>query len=836
MASQDSENQVNSSTNQTDLNQRLSEIKAGYVDKLPEKLDQIERLWNKLRFFNWTYDGLKLLYSITHTLAGNGKTFGFDEVSEHSKKIADTLQNYLSSNEIPNTAQQNEISFLIEQLLKTNTQANSAQIKDTDPSPSAEIKIQTALKRHTHEVYIVDDDEHVADFLAAQLEASGYQTQCFYNVSDVIQQIKEKVPSALVLDIMFPGNNDMQGILASEQIQSFVGKHIPTIFISARTDITARLSALRAKGNAYFNKPVDPDKLISKLDDLIISKTSIGRIAIIDDDELLSERNSIILKKYHYDTLVINQPLHALEQIQKFKPDLILMDIHMPDINGLELAQIIKQDEAYITTPILFLSADKTEAVRQASMTISGDEFLSKDISQSELLRKIHTRLVSSSIVKSQLKEFSKKDVSTGLVTRKYFLSLIEKCISEADNKASLHLMNISIDHFEFIAKQVGLLDFDSFINHLVETLAHYLNPTDIACHITDNTIAVLCPEDYQTAEAIAEDIIKAASSEPFEHNDIRTEFTVSIGIAEINEDSTTTEQVLTQVEQAVDQAQSQGGNQLHKYALTELDDSSASIASPDLVTRIYQAVDQRQFKLVFQPIIGMGDNNDEHYEVLLRLVDSKNKLYLPAQFFPVIKQNNLFHEVDRWVVENTLDVYANNPKMKVRGNFFIKLSGDSLSKGAFSIWVNNCINSAGLLGENRITFEIPEADILTRNKDTKKFITHLPRPTCQFAIDHFGSTEHSLKLLEEYKVDYVKLSGELVNKIQTDKEASDKIQNLIKHAQEAKVDIIAGSLEDPKTLTLLWAWGVRHFQGYFIHSPNEELDYDFSSHNHALD
>ncbi len=832
MATQEPHNGASVEAGQADLGERLAGIRETYAEKLPEKLDQIERLWNKLRYFNWTTEGLKMLYTITHTLAGNGKTFGFESVSDISRKISDHLQTYLGSNEIPDTTQQNEISLLVEQLLKTSPRPADKPVEEL----STEIKVTTKLKRHTHQVYIVDDDEHVADFLAAQLDAAGYQTQCFYNVSDAIQQIKENVPSALVMDIMFPGETNMQGILAAEQIESIVGKHIPTLFISARSDLTARLGALRAKGNAYFNKPVDPDRLVTKLDELILSKKSIGRIAIIDDDEFVSQKNSIILKKYHYETLVVNQPLHALEEIQKFKPDLILMDIHMPDINGLELAQIIKQDETYMTTPILFLSADKTEAVKQASMTISGDEFLTKDISQNQLLRKIHSRLVSSTIIRSQLKEVSKKDVSTGLVTRKYFFSLLEKAIAEADSNTNLHLIHITIDHFEFIAKQVGLLNFDNFISHLIENITPYLNTSDIACHVADQTIAILCPEDIQTVTAIADDIIQNVSAHSFNQGDSGTEYTVSVGIAEINEQSTSIDQVLTQVEHATRQAQAQGGNQYHLYALKSLDDSSTSLVSPNLVTRIYKAVDERRFKLVFQPIIGMGDKNDEHYEVLLRLVDENNKLYLPAQFFPVIRENNLFHEVDRWVVENTLDVYANNPKMKVRGNFFIKLSGESLSKGAFSIWVNNCINSTGLLGENRVTFEIPEADIITRNKDTRKFITHLPRPTCQFAIDHFGSTEHSESLLEEFKVDYVKLSGELINKIHSDNQASIKLQNLIKKAQDANVEVIAGSLEDPKTLTMLWAWGVRYFQGYFIHSPNEELDYDFSSQNHTLE
>ena len=835
MFPQDKDNLHNSSQQQANLNDKLASIKQSYTDALPEKLDQIERLWNKLRFFNWSSEALKLLFSIVHTLAGNGKTFGFEKVSRYCSTIANQLQTYLVNGDIPNSEKQGEISQLIEQLVKTYKQPSSRI--DTEPrTESVELSQSKELNRHIHSVYIVDDDKHIADLLSAKIEAAGYQVKTFYTVTDCLEEIKTSIPSTLVMDVMFQGQPDMQGILAAEYIKEIAGNYIPTIYISARHDITARLGALRAKGRGFLNKPINPELLIDKVDDLILSSKSIARIAIIDDDKHVSERNALILQKYNYETLVINVPLHALEKMQKFKPDLILMDIHMPDINGLELAQIIKQDENYLMTPILFLSADKSDAVKQASMTISGDEFLAKDITQKELLQKIHSRLVNVSIIKTKIQDISKKDNATDLVNRKYFFNLLEKTIAETNTNNSIYLIHISIDHFDIISKQVGLLHFDDFTKYILNIIKKSLNVSDVACHLTDQTIAVLCAEDLTTIQQISEKLIKTAASTPFIIDDIKTDFTLSVGLAEINQYSTNSEQVITQVEQAVSQAQAQGGNQVHKYAIKSIDDSSASIVSPELVSRIYQAVDEKRFKLVFQPVIGMGDSNDEHYEVLLRLVDSKDKLYLPGQFFPIIKQNNLVHEVDRWVVENTLAVYANNSKMKIRGNFFIKLTGESLSKGAFSIWVNNCINATGLLGKNRITFEIPEPDILTRNRDTRKFITHLPRPICKFAIDHFGSTEHSLKLLNELNIDYIKLDGALVNKILTDKEASNHVQSLVKAAQELKIGVIAGTLEEPKTLTMLWAWGVRYFQGYFIHSPNEELNYDFASHNQSIE
>ena len=834
MSSQEQNNLQNTSTKSVALSNKLSNIKKSYASALPEKLDQIERLWNKLRYFNWSAEGLKLLFSIVHTLAGNGKTFGFEEVTKYCSSIANLLQEYLVSGKIPNSETQDDISQLIELLVKTYK--HSPAQNDVDASKeSEEVKHSKEFNRHAHSVYIVDDDKHVADLLATKMEAAGYQVKVFYSVQDCLEEIQTAIPSTLVMDVMFQGQPDMQGILAADQIAEIAGKHIPTIYISARRDITARLSALRAKGRAFLNKPINPDSLIEKVDDLILNSKNIAHIAIIDDDELVSEHTSLILQKYDYKTLVINKPLHALEQIQKFQPDLILMDIHMPDINGLELAQIIKQDENYLMTPILFLSADKSDVVKQASMTISGDEFLSKDISPNDLLKKIHSRLANASIVKSKIQEISKKDSASDFVNRKYFFTVLEKAIAEANAETHVYLLHINIDHFESISKQVGLLHFENFSRHILKIVSNALYSSDIACHLTDQTIAILSTENLKAVKQFSDKLINAAIRSPFVMDDIKTDFSLSIGFTEINQHSTNSEQVIAQVEQAVAQAQVQGGSQLYEYANETSDTSSAYTATPDLLNRIYQAVEEKRFKLVFQPIIGMGESNDEHYEVLLRLVDSKDKLYLPDQFFPVIKQNNLAQDVDRWVVENTLDVYASNSKMKVSGNFFVKLTVESLLKDDFPGWINNFINDSQLPGENRITFEIPEQDILTYSRDTRIFISHLPRPTCKFAIDHFGTTEHSEKLLNELVIDYIKLDGALINKILTDDKASKHVQSLIKTAQSLDIGVIASSLEDPKTLTMLWAWGVRYFQGYFIHSPNEELNYDFASQDQSL-
>ena len=160
----------------------------------------------------------------------------------------------------------------------------------------------------------------------------------------------------------------------------------------------------------------------------------------------------------------------------------------------------------------------------------------------------------------------------------------------------------------------------------------------------------------------------------------------------------------------------------------------------------------------------------------------------------------------------------------------FIKISGESISKGTFLPWVSNVVNSAKLRGEHRLVFEVAESDVITRIKETENFISGLGKPVCEFAIDHYGTTDQSIKIVKELPVDYVKIHGAMVNQISQDEKIRERVKNLIETAESEGAKVIIGSLEDPKTLSILWEWGIRRFQGYFIKAPHESLDYDFDS------
>src|SRR5690606_31890574 len=130
------------------------------------------------------------------------------------------------------------------------------------------------------------------------------------------------------------------------------------VLMSGRTDLNAKLRALRAGSTDYLIKPLDFNFLIEKLLQLINLNNKTYRVMLVDDDESITRLQAEILRFAGMEVLSVNQPLHSLQHAAHFKPDLVILDMHMPDITGIELAVLLRQDTQFLLLPIIFVTAD----------------------------------------------------------------------------------------------------------------------------------------------------------------------------------------------------------------------------------------------------------------------------------------------------------------------------------------------------------------------------------------------------------------------------------------------------------------------------------------------
>ena len=804
------------------IEDKLAALREDYTQKLPGKISNIDELWNKLRYFNWNDEAFHILHNFVHALSGSGKTFGFSSLSDRAHDLEIYLQDILNSKQAPDEKQQEKITQLI------NALHVAAKNSDTDASAIAEIQLSKDDKnidRSEHVIYLVDDDVHTAEYLSQHLVNAGYKVNVFHKIKDIYEAIKQASPSAVIMDIMFP-EGSLAGIDTVDNIRASTGTRTPILFMSARADVTARLRVVRAGGDAYFTKPVNLNALINKLDDITLPCLREGhRVLLIEDDVDLAEYYEIVLKEAGFVTQVVNKPMKTIQVIQEFVPDLLLMDMNMPEINGLELASVIRQEEQFIGLPIVFVTAETDPELKARAKSLGGEKFLTKPVDDATLVEVVHRSILKSRRLANTLKQVSRND-RTGMINRKSFLADLERVIATTNNNETCNaLLYITIDYFDVIRKQIGLIGLDPLANELGQRIQLSLQANDQVSQISEAVFAVLASTDDQTSmKQLANSIHKSISQTNISIDKNKLDIKSSVGISFISNTTLNINELLAQAEEAAINASKQGGNQVQEFGGQQSKESTGQ-TDAGLKEKIIRAIKKKSFRLVFQPILNVADEEQEFYEVLLRMVDEENKAVLPSQFFPIAEQENLLHEIDRWAIENAITILSDNIRVRMRGTFFVKVSGESISRDSFTTWICNCLSNSRLRGEQKVVFEMRENDVVTRLDDVLKFSKSLKTMSCGFAIEHYGISNKNHSLLDDLDVDFVKVDGSTISL----SEENNELQKLVNEVQSKDRNIIVGSVDNPSVLAMLWGWGVRYYQGYYIEEPHESLNFNFS-------
>ena len=378
------------SSGQPGIEQKLALLQSEFKRTLPNKLADIENAWTSVLDAKDNENDLEYCHRLVHTLAGSGGTFGATLVTTASREIIQAINSIEEKNDISQ-----DIKTIISDLIvKLKTVANNWQ-------PSVIPYFQPLDETNNRErqgnlIYLADDDELVANDLIAKLERDDFEVKYFSSLNAFENAIKEKMPSAIIMDVMFK-EGDIAGIDSIIKLRNQYENSPPVIFISVRHDIEARLAAAKTGAQRYFSKPLDINKLSKTLDGLIERvETKPYRILFADDDLNLLKFYETVVLGAGMEVKTISNPLQILDVVNEFKPDVVVLDVYMPGYTGPELAQVIRQDDKWALTPIMFLSTETDLDVQLDSMNLGGEMFMVKPIAANHLISVLNSKAKSS--------------------------------------------------------------------------------------------------------------------------------------------------------------------------------------------------------------------------------------------------------------------------------------------------------------------------------------------------------------------------------------------------------------------------------------------------------
>nr|WP_246723074.1 response regulator [Aliikangiella sp. G2MR2-5] len=244
-------------------------------------------------------------------------------------------------------------------------------------------------------VFIVEDDEEQSRVLENLVVQSGFRAKCFFSTEQFKKGLlkeNSELPNVVLMDLNLEGNH-YAGIEAIQNLTDQQRHTIPIIVVSVEQSQEARLAAFKAGASRYICKPFDPDTLIEGISMLAQKRPQKPiKVLMVDDDKFVLEIQSLNLAQVGIEVEELSDPTKALDLLESFRPDVIVLDVYMPKIMGPELASMIRLKSEYLDIPIIFLSSEEDPIQQINALRLGGDDFLVKPVDGKHLVSMVTVR------------------------------------------------------------------------------------------------------------------------------------------------------------------------------------------------------------------------------------------------------------------------------------------------------------------------------------------------------------------------------------------------------------------------------------------------------------
>jgi len=834
-----------------------AELRDAFLHHLPQRLKTLLRRTRAQNRVGWDINVLQLVHDEVANLAGTCGRYGQLELGERLLALESALGPCAKRQEVPDQGTCAQIDALLDSLrphldgpttvpiwapLTPEPVLEPVLVEDEggfalheapppnhwrtlgvpdfipEPPPAraprpAAHPVPAPATTESYSVYALGDDPLLTE-LALRLEGRGCTLTPIADPGEMVEVLGALPPRLVVIGASHAEALDSIGP-ALRAARGSASHKVAMLVLLNDSDVALRLRALRAGADRCIALPTSVDEVLGRTLELINSEDEEPfRILVVEDDASQALFAESILRKAGMVTQVLHEPIAVLEELDRFQPDLLLMDLNMPGCDGLELTALIREREGYVSTPIVFLSGDPDADRQFAALDAGGDDFLSKPIRPKYLVAAVTNRVRRARAAARRHRERRARDPATGLNERAQLLeALNERFAAAGGTPLRGGVLCAELDDAPTLRGRIGLTAFDTLLAEVGAFIAARVERDEMVARFGNAGFLVLSPQRGEDALAtFAEGLRAQIARERFGADALPAE--VSCGVCAFGSGLSEASAVLAAAERALDAARRDGGG---IGVFSKLDAEAGSMRR-----QLETALRADAFHLVFQPIAPLVGAAEPQYQALLRLRDSSGQLYTAAELVPEATRAGLIGAIDDWVLARCLATLAERERSGMHARLFVSQSLDGWSDEARLAALRHQVPATGIVrGSLALEFRYEEARAQLRPLiDLALALRELGIKLSLAGVDR---ETNAAGLLEHLPLDYIKLAPGYGGN------AAD-LDALVKLAHEHGRRVIAPRVEDAATAVRLCAAGVDFLQGNFVQQAGQSLDYDFNA------
>ena len=491
--------------------------------------------------------------------------------------------------------------------------------------------------------------------------------------------------------------------------------------------------------------------------------------------------------------------------------DLAIVDLEMPNINGVELIRQIRAQTALKHIPIIVLTANETRGGLENALMAGATSFLLKPLNWDAFGEHIRHILE----LAYRAGHMALHDSLTGLPNRVLLNERLEHALNFGKPASIVATYILDLDQFKHVNDTLGHPTGDKLLKMVADRLQLIIRSMDTVARMGGDEFALVLADATKQSDvdAVAHRIIEVVS-EPYEINGRQVVIGTSVGIA-IGRPSQglLPDQLIRNADVALYRAKREGRGTFSQFR-PEMD--ALVKARGALEYDLRQALPAGEFELYYQPLISLEDNSISGFEALIRWRHPDKGQLAPGVFVPLAEEIGLIVPIGEWVVREACATAAQWPgKLKVAVN----ISPAHFCDTALVQTVVDALAASGL-PPNRLELEITETNLLQNSVATLSALHQLRDIGVRIAMDDFGTGYSSLSYLQSFPFDKIKIDRSFVEKITEDANSLNIVRAVAALAKGLGMASTAEGVETVEQLARIRAEGYTEIQGFLVSKP----------------
>jgi len=456
-----------------------------------------------------------------HKLAGSLGTFGLARASERSRELELLLG-------APETLGPASVPRLSELVVSVRDDVGGA-LQTAPPSEAGPAPAQAPL------LLIVEDDLPLAERLAAEAARRGIGVELAGSPAQARDVLARLRPAGVLLDLTFETGTEDAYALLSELTAA--APPVPVLVSTMRDTLTDRVEVVRRGGRGFVSKALPAPQAIDQAL-LLIERASAPETTLlaVDDDPAVLDAVSALLAPHGVRVVTLSDPLRFWGELDRVRPDMILLDVDMPGVTGVELCRVLRNDPRWATVPVLVLTARRDSESIERIFAAGADDHLAKPVIPGELVTRVRNRVERLALHRA----LAETDGLTGVQNRQASTQALERLLRLAARyEQPLALAMVDLDRFKQINDVHGHAAGDAVLRRFGTLLSESFRGEDVVGRWGGEEFVVgMYGMSGENARERLGDLLAALRAERFESGD-GTDFGVafSAGVARFPQD-----------------------------------------------------------------------------------------------------------------------------------------------------------------------------------------------------------------------------------------------------------------------------------------------------------